>query len=139
MLNVPAYTWLALMLAALICATPASANESAVTVNGFRAANGLTPLRTDPKMGRLARAHAEDMARRESMDHAGFMEQRGPAGARAENVSVGCPDSQCAIRQWIGSGPHRANMLLTNARSYGLASAVSQSGYRYWALEFGKK
>jgi uncharacterized protein YkwD len=135
----PAYISLALIFAVLTCATPAPASESAVTVNGFRVANGLAPLRTDPKMARLARGHAEDMARRESMDHAGFMEQRGPAGVRAENVSVGCPDSPCAIRQWIGSAPHRANMLLTNARSYGLASAVSRSGYRYWALEFGKR
>lgn len=138
MLNVPVQASLALMLAVLTCAAPATAVESAVSVNGFRAANGLKPLRSDPRMAKLARAHAQDMARRESMDHAGFMEQRASAGARAENVSVGCADNSCAIQQWINSGPHRANMLLTNARSYGLASAVSQSGYRYWALEFGK-
>jgi uncharacterized protein YkwD len=138
MLNLPAQALLTLMLAMLICAAPVTANESAVTVNGFRAANGLKPLRSDPKMVRLARAHAQDMARRESMDHAGFMQQRGPAGARAENVSVGCADNACAILQWINSGPHRANMLLANASSYGLASAVSRSGSRYWALEFGR-
>jgi uncharacterized protein YkwD len=138
MTKVPRYTLPALMLAALFCAAPATANQSAVSVNGFRAANGLKPLRSDPKMARLAHAHAQDMARRESMDHAGFMEQRAPAGARAENVSVGCADNACAIQQWINSGPHRANILLTNARSYGVASAVSRSGYRYWAMELGK-
>ena len=127
-----------LMLAVSICAVPAAAKESAVTVNGFRAANGLKPLRADPKMAQLARAHAQDMARRESMDHAGFMAQRAGAGARAENVSVGCANNACAIQQWINSGPHRANLLLTNAGSYGLASAVSRAGARYWALEFGK-
>ena len=126
-----------LMLAIVTCAFPAAAKD-AVTVNGFRAAHGLKPLSANAKMAQLARAHAQDMARRESMDHAGFVQQRGPAGARAENVAVGCADNPCAIRQWINSGPHRANMLLASARSYGLASAVSRSGARYWALILGK-
>lgn len=128
----------ALLLAVLICPIPATAKDSGISVNGFRAANGLKALRADGRMAKLARAHAQDMARRESMDHAGFMEQRAPAGAKAENVSVGCADAACAIQQWINSGPHRSNLLLPTARSYGLASAVSGSGNRYWALEFGK-
>src|SRR5215204_5107232 len=109
------------MLAIVTCALPAAAKDS-LTVNGFRATRGLKPLSTDAKMAQLARTHAQDMARRESMDHAGFMLQRAPAGARAENVAVGCADNACAIRQWINSGPHRTNMLLANAKSYGLAS-----------------
>jgi hypothetical protein len=36
----------------------------------------------------LARAHAENMARREKLDHAGFHERRGPSGARAEKRRV---------------------------------------------------
>lgn len=138
MLKVVVQASLMMMLAGSLCAAPAAAREAGVSVNGFRAANGLKPLPADPKMARLARAHAQDMARRESMDHAGFMQRRAPAGARAENVSVGCADNACAVRQWIESGPHRANLLLTNARSYGLASAVSRSGTRYWALVFGR-
>ena len=126
-----------LMLAIVTCAFPAAA-KSSPTVNGLRAAYGLKPLSTDAKMARLARSHAQDMARRESMDHAGFLQQRAPAGARAENVAVGCADNACAIRQWVNSSPHRANMLLANAKSYGLASAVSRSGARYWALILGK-
>jgi hypothetical protein len=37
----------------------------------------------------LAQQHANDMARRNSLDHAGFMQHRGPAGAVAENVAIG--------------------------------------------------
>src|SRR5579862_1731794 len=60
----------------------------------------------------LAQQHAYDMARRSSLDHAGFMRHRGPAGAVAENVAVGCQTEECARRAWMQSPHHRANMML---------------------------
>jgi hypothetical protein len=75
------------------------------------------------------------MARRNSLDHAGFMQHRGPAGAAAENVAVGCDTEDCARRMWMQSAPHRANMMLGGCQA--VASAVSASGRRYWAMEIG--
>jgi uncharacterized protein YkwD len=66
------------------------------------------------------------------------MQRRGPAGTRAENVAYGCGDAECTIAQWTRSSGHRTNMLLKDIHSYGLASAVSRSGRRYWALELGQ-
>jgi uncharacterized protein YkwD len=63
---------------------------------------------------------------------------RGRAGARAENVAYGCAASACTIKQWINSSGHRTNMLRGDISSYGLASAVSKSGRRYWSLELGQ-
>jgi hypothetical protein len=83
----------------------------------------------------LAQQHANDMARRNSLDHAGFMTHRGPAGASAENVAVGCADEACARRAWMNSPHHRANMMLGGCQA--VASAVSKSGRRYWAMEIG--
>ena len=83
----------------------------------------------------LAQQHAYDMARRNSLDHAGFMQRRGPAGAVAENVAVGCQTEACARRVWMQSPPHRANMMLGGCQA--VASAVSASGRRYWAMEIG--
>ena len=83
----------------------------------------------------LAQQHAYDMARRNSLDHAGFMQHRGPAGAVAENVAVGCGTEACARRMWLQSPPHRANMMLGGCQA--VASAVSASGRRYWAMEIG--
>ncbi len=83
----------------------------------------------------LAQQHANDMARRNSLDHAGFMKHRGPAGAAAENVAVGCADEACARRVWMQSPHHRANMMLGGCQA--VASAVSKSGRRYWAMEIG--
>jgi hypothetical protein len=83
----------------------------------------------------LAQQHANDMARRNSLDHAGFMQRRGPAGAVAENVAMGCETETCARRMWMQSPPHRANMMLGGCQA--VASAVSASGRRYWAMEIG--
>src|SRR5262245_23857910 len=83
----------------------------------------------------LAQQHANDMARRNSLDHAGFMERRGPAGAVAENVAMGCETEACARRMWMESPRHLANMMLGGCQA--VASAVSASGRRYWAMEIG--
>ena len=83
----------------------------------------------------LAQAHANDMARRESLDHDGFFRERGPRGAMAENVAVGCKSEACAREVWMNSPPHRANMMLGGCQA--VASAVSKSGRRYWAMEIG--
>lgn len=112
--------------------------ETARSLNEFRLANGRTPLRSDAHLTALAAAHAAYMARRDTLDHAGFMERRGPAGARAENVAYGCVDTPCVIRIWINSPGHRTNMLRTDVTRYGLASARAKSGKTYWALEVGE-
>jgi len=83
----------------------------------------------------LAQQHANDMARRDSLDHAGFMRKRGPRGAAAENVAVGCADEACVRRVWMNSRQHRANMMIGGCQA--IASAVSKSGRRYWAMEIG--
>jgi hypothetical protein len=83
----------------------------------------------------LAQQHAYDMARRNSLDHAGFRRHRGPAGAVAENVAVGCETEECARRMWMQSSRHRANMMLGGCQA--VASAVSASGRRYWVMAIG--
>jgi uncharacterized protein YkwD len=112
--------------------------ETATSLNGFRAAHGLSQLSTDSKLTALASEHSADMARRDSLDHDGFMTSRGPRGARAENVAYGCKDSACTIQQWVNSSGHRRNMLIPGLTRYGLASAVSPSGKTYWTLLVGE-
>jgi uncharacterized protein YkwD len=130
---------LAVLLPLVGCGTVVGTPETAATtLNGFRAAHGRTTLRSDSTLTAMASSHAADMARRDRLDHAGFMERRGPRGARAENVAWGCGDSACAIRQWANSSGHRRNMLIPSLTRYGLASATSPSGKRYWVLALGE-
>ena len=112
--------------------------ETATSLNGFRASHGLSQLRTDGTLTGLASEHAADMARRDTLDHDGFMTHRGPRGARAENVAYGCKESACVIQQWVNSSGHRKNMLIPGLSRYGLASATSPSGKKYWALLVGE-
>ena len=133
-----ALTILPLLLTVSGCGTFLGTPETATTLNGFRASNGRSELRSDIALTAMASSHAADMARRDSLDHNGFKEQRGPRGARAENVAYGCKDSPCVIQQWVNSSGHRANMLRTDISKYGLGSAVSASGKKYWALELGE-
>ena len=99
-------------------------------------ASGAGAVRADcARLHALAQRHANDMARRERLDHAGFRRHRGPAGAVAENVAVGCANETCARRLWQNSAPHAANMALGGCQA--VASAVSKSGRRYWVLEIG--
>ena len=112
--------------------------ETATSLNGFRASHGLSQLSNDGPLTALASEHAADMARRDTLDHHGFMTRRGPRGARAENVAYGCKESACVVQQWVNSSGHRKNMLIPNLTRYGLASATSPSGKKYWALLVGE-
>ena len=114
-----------------------AAPAQAIDLNSYRAKNGRAALRMDSSLSALAYSHALDLARRGSLDHAGFLRERAPLGAAAENVSYGCGDEACAILQWARSARHRAAMLRKDVTTFGLASALSASGRRYWVLELG--
>jgi len=97
---------------------------------------GIGPSHADcSELYAAAQQHAYDMARRNSLDHAGFKRRLGSAGAVAENVAVGCDTEECVRRMWMQSPRHRANMMLGGCQA--VASAVSASGRRYWAMAVG--
>jgi uncharacterized protein YkwD len=115
-------------------ATPALALD----LNAFRAQHRLPPLTASARLTGAAYSHAHDMARRGHLDHNGFRARLSPiTSAAAENVAVGCADSDCAFRMWARSPGHRRNMLMGGVASYGLASADDARGRRYWVLELG--
>ncbi len=110
----------------------------ALDLNSFRAQHGRPALAPSSQLMGLAYSHANDLARRKSLDHKGSRQRIGNLGSTAaENVLTGCADEDCAIRGWAKSGSHRANMLRQDVTSYGLASAVGANGARYWVLELG--
>lgn len=129
----------------VLCATVAVAAllswpgaAAAEDINGFRARHGRPPLAYSSFLSALAQEQATSMARRGRLDHKGFRERTRMVGTMAaENVSWGCDDAACAIRQWSRSAGHRRNMLLGGVSHYGLASATAENGRRYWALELG--
>jgi uncharacterized protein YkwD len=125
------------ILIALIVLAAVGSAARAETLNSFRHTHGLPALHHSGPLQAMAQRHARSMAARHSMDHADFYTERGRAGARAENVAAGCASESCVMSLWADSSGHRANMLLPDVRSYGLASATG-GGTRYWCLVLGR-
>ncbi|MGI8525616.1 MAG: CAP domain-containing protein [Pseudolabrys sp.] len=111
----------------------------ALDLNSFRAQHGRPALSYSAGLAGLAYQQANAMAGRGRIDHRDFRARIGASigSTHAENVSYGCADEDCAIRQWARSGGHRNNMLRGDVSAYGIASAVGDNGRKYWALELG--
>jgi hypothetical protein len=102
------------------------------SANRERAARRLAPLKWDPALARAAHKHAVIMARRNALSHQfpgePILSTRGvQAKARfvaiAENVAEG--RSAANIHgQWMGSPPHRENLLDPGLDSLGVAVAA---------------
>jgi hypothetical protein len=121
--------------AALGLATLALTPAHALDINTFRAEHKLPPLKQTAALNSAAASHANDMARRGSLDHDGFYQRMSGYARAAENVAYGCDNADCTYRMWVASSGHRQNMLMTGLTHYGLASATAANGRRYWTLE----
>ena len=103
-------------------------------VNELRASHHLIPLRGSPELGRVARAHAEDMARRDYLSHVnpagldplGRVRAAGVDGFRllAENIAASNVEgdrTSVAIAEWLQSESHRENLLNPAFNTTGVA------------------
>lgn len=111
--------------------------EALAPVNTLRINNGLQPLLADDVLSRAARDHAETMAARGRVTHAGFRGRMRLAGVNfpaAENVAFGQPDTESAVYGWSQSTGHRRNLLDDEFGRVGVAYASGAGGRRYWAM-----
>ena len=113
-------------------AVPHPVADAIVAVNAYRVANRLVPLALHPLLIAAAQAHAEDMARHLFLAHHGSDGSMMPdrvhrTGYRftlaAENLAAGQPTARAAVDSWIGSPPHRANLLEQWVREAGVGFA----------------
>jgi uncharacterized protein YkwD len=136
----------------------AASPAAALDLNALRAEHRLPPLSYNATLAGAAHEHARDMARRKQLDHKNFKACMAGvvSGVAAENVlfmtcarpdakpvttfagrACGCADQSCAIAQWARSAGHRRNMLMKGVSAYGIASALSEDGRRYWVIVLG--
>jgi uncharacterized protein YkwD len=140
---------LAAIVAALVLAPAGSAGRSGVKrvssldsalvvqVNAFRVAHGLAPLRVSSFLAAAARAHSTQMARLGYFSHnsangspfssriATYYPARGyRSWTVGENLLWASPDvgAARALRLWLSSPPHRANLLSARWREVGVAA-----------------
>lgn len=119
------------------------ATMAASMISGYRTNNGLSTVRIDPQLMKLAEAQARAMAARDKLDHnvlRDFGSRLRSSGydARigAENIGAGYHTLAQAFSGWRDSPSHRKNMLLPGATHIGIAAAYApNSKYKvFWAL-----
>lgn len=96
--------------------------------NAERVRYGRQPLEIDMKLVSTSRRHSAWMASSQVMQHGRY-----PV---AENIATGQASVAEALRSWMNSSGHRANILNPNYRRLGVAGYVSNNGRIYWTQQF---
>lgn len=120
---------------------PALRSAVLSSYNLERRHSGLPPLRPSLTLDEAAQAHACDLARRQQVSHRsglfGTLPRRlrraGYAYSMAnENLAAGQTGAAQAMRGWMASPAHRANVLAPRARDLGVGVARAAGGRLYW-------
>jgi uncharacterized protein YkwD len=117
-------------------------------INEFRAKGQLTPLKLNVELCKAARAHSENMAKQNKLDH--VLDGKGPndrakaagytGGPVSENIAGGGKDTPKSFFElWVKSPGHRAN-LLGEGTEVGIGFAPTADGnVHYYTAMFSAK
>jgi uncharacterized protein YkwD len=96
--------------------------------NAQRARHGLPALVLDESLMESARRHCTWMTRNHTLTHT--------SAAVAENIAMGQRTSAEAVRDWMNSSGHRANILSPRHRRIGVAAFTARDGSIFWCQQF---
>jgi uncharacterized YkwD family protein len=114
-------------------------------VNQQRQKAGLSGLKSDSELTRLAQLKAEDMAAKEYFSHTSptygsafdMLKKAGYSYRTAgENIAMGQKTAETVMNGWMNSSGHRANILGTGYTKIGVGYAVNAKGTPYWVQIF---
>jgi uncharacterized protein YkwD len=115
--------------------------------NAERKKAELPPLKANDKLMAAARAHAENMAKQDVLKHK--LDDKEPTDRAkdvgykysrlAENIEKNGRTPAEAMKDWMGSPPHKENILGKDYQEIGVAMAKNKKGERYWVQVFGKQ
>ena len=142
-----AFEWKSLFKREQLDARQVSVNvaEAVRILSAYRASHGLSPVKRDPKLTRIAADHALRMAAANKVAHVlrgqGSFARRLNAGGytaavASENIGGGYDSLAEAFAGWRNSPDHNKNMLRSDITVMGIASA-SAAGSKYgtyWSL-----
>lgn len=107
---------------------------------------GLGPLTINATLMKAARQHSANMARQRKMDH--VLDEKDPSDrlrelsyrglAWGENIAYGMPTAADAMRAWMDSEGHRANILNESYNEIGLGIVTDERGVPYYTQVFGR-
>jgi uncharacterized protein YkwD len=96
--------------------------------NAERTRHGLTALEVCPDLFESARRHAAWMTNNQTMRHT--------SDPVAENIAMGQRSSEEAVRDWMNSSGHRANILNPRHLRIGAAAYRTPDGTIFWCQQF---
>ncbi len=102
--------------------------ELADRTNAERVRYGLPPLLVDRRLMESARAHCAWMTHHYTLQHTWL--------PLAENIAMGQQTSDEAVRCWMSSPGHRANILNPRHRRLGVAAYRTPQGTIFWCQQF---
>ncbi|GHE39756.1 serine protease [Streptosporangium violaceochromogenes] len=119
-------------------------NEVVRLVNAERRRAGCAPLRVDRRLTRSARTHSSEMAADDDFSHNSpdgaspwqRMEAAGYRDGGAENIGRGHTSAAEAVRSWMTTRSHRANILNCALTATGVG-VVNGPGGLWWTQDFG--
>lgn len=94
-------------------------------INAYRAENGLPALASSE----TKQADTDYAAREISVN--GFAHT-----GRDNNIAMGYGSPEATLQAWIGSAPHRANLLFASAATGAASCYVDSSGVMWWAFRY---
>lgn len=106
---------------------------------------GLSPLKHNWQLSRVARYKSEDMKNKGYFSHTSptygspfkmMRDFRIKYSAAGENIAMGQRTAQDVVRGWMNSSGHRANILNKNFTEIGVGYAKNSSGRTYWTQMF---
>ena len=113
--------------------------------NAERKKAGLAPLKANPLLMAAARAHAQNMAKQNKLEHeldgktpADRVKAAGYFGRRSgENIAWNPKSPAAAVEGWMNSPPHKENILTKEYAEIGVGVATNAKGEPYWVQVFG--
>lgn len=124
-------------------ATPqaAYATSAVQATNAARLLDLMQPLETDDCLQEFAGRQARAMANKRALYHQdlGAIVRSCGLSMAAENVAAGYPTGPDAVRGWLQSPGHRANILQRRYRVVAVAARADASGRWYTAQVFGRR
>jgi len=128
-----------------IDAVKAIENQVISLVNIERSKVGLSALKANWQLSRVARFKAEDMRDKNYFSHTSpvygspfeMMKNFGISfSAAGENIAMGQQTPSSVMTSWMNSPGHRQNILNVNYTEIGVGIAKSSNGSIYWVQQF---
>lgn len=122
-------------------------NKVITLVNTERTKAGLSPLKTNWQLSRIARYKSQDMINKGYFSHTSptygspfkMMESFGiKFSAAGENIAMGQKTAEEVMNAWMKSPGHRSNILSPSYTQIGVGLAKNSNGTCYWTQMFIK-